>query len=1264
MMENNKSSDKKINFEDLSKEELVTKCNALLSIIQKAKQSKGILQEEIEHLKAKLEHEINIRKASPSYEESIEMFTQQKANLVSDIEDLRLQNDALMTTLNQYIEEKKKTEVDLFNLDNENVALKKQVKRLSDDNEQFISHLESLEKQIEQLNEIGLDQQKQLLKLEENNVLNSATKENEKIQELEKMLRISLDEIKKMKSVEDNGEDQGNSQNCDSYDLNNKFKEKLRVYHSKIIKLAMNVKELKNDRELILKQFKMYVNQVKDWKDQLYIASNNFLKLLGQFQKENEHLKTQNLRLANLNEQFMRPMEVHKTDDEKSKDLEDIHVVEVGNSTLIGTSQGSQRDNIIILNKTKHLTTANDLETNRFQKELLSLHMKIKELVVEKEELHRCVMKEKDCSDQFILLSMEKTDELKQKVESFLTIIEKYDLEKASLIEEITKLKEMLSNQKLKMEDMYQQNMKLLSELEKSSATEKQLAEKSGEEMLKLVEEIEILTNNNSNLNVKLSKYEQTEEMNNCRKYNEAYIQTENEFIAEKEFDEKILLLKTENSQLLTEMNEMNQELKERGENVSKLEAHCTEMKKKIKVYESQANSNVNNISEKEETIKELNFNILEKEKIITDLKNELELLKERLNSNFENVEIDNMSTSTVSKVEEMDRLKDLEGSWEEKYGKLKNLAIKLKAKLKEKINEVNNEKLVKVELHQKLNNAYEKLKVLQLQYECINNELVERNKKCQECLTRIAASEETIEEKDNILSVLRSEITTLQEEKLAADVWKKQISVKVQTLRKELESNEVAKHECETKLLALKSHLEAKEFALKSEMENHRKTKNSLKHFTNENKKHTVLNLEMQDYEKSIKDLSLKLERKNEQIAKMKEQIDCQKQSYCILDNQKNDLQEKIEFYESSLNAAVNEKSACLKKLSETDNILKHKTENIANLLQQLEILRSQNEELYTSLSSDIMVRQKIIDSLREEKENLQVQNLNIQQNNKELQEMLSSKEEELSIMNKDFENYKIRAQSVLRQNQNRDIGLEEKLNENVCSLLSQIQVLNSEINDFRISNKFLKDLNETLRLENTSLISNQEKLSENLKDMKDRFEKLQLKYDQTVNEHNDTVRSLKIQAETLSQCFRQQLSEQEVRHNREIIELHSRIEKSQIPEIPLPALPSITREEGEGSESTESLNNLPVSLEKLLSEEDEHKINILKKQMGEQESKLHHLTELLAETEQDLAKHIQMNKVLKEEIRRQQRAVEREKHAENMEYLKNVVLKAQEQT
>jgi hypothetical protein len=67
-------------------------------------------------------------------------------------------------------------------------------------------------------------------------------------------------------------------------------------------------------------------------------------------------------------------------------------------------------------------------------------------------------------------------------------------------------------------------------------------------------------------------------------------------------------------------------------------------------------------------------------------------------------------------------------------------------------------------------------------------------------------------------------------------------------------------------------------------------------------------------------------------------------------------------------------------------------------------------------------------------------------------------------------------------------------------------------------------------------------------------------------------------------------------------------------------------------------------------------------KEELVVSECRIRHLTGLLSEAERDLAKLTQQNQVLKEEIRRQQRSVEREQHAQNFEYLKNVILKVGE--
>ena len=51
--------------------------------------------------------------------------------------------------------------------------------------------------------------------------------------------------------------------------------------------------------------------------------------------------------------------------------------------------------------------------------------------------------------------------------------------------------------------------------------------------------------------------------------------------------------------------------------------------------------------------------------------------------------------------------------------------------------------------------------------------------------------------------------------------------------------------------------------------------------------------------------------------------------------------------------------------------------------------------------------------------------------------------------------------------------------------------------------------------------------------------------------------------------------------------------------------------------------------------------------------------LTSLLHESEAENAKLTQLSDALKEEIRRSARNEDREKHMENMEYMKNVILK-----
>lgn len=51
--------------------------------------------------------------------------------------------------------------------------------------------------------------------------------------------------------------------------------------------------------------------------------------------------------------------------------------------------------------------------------------------------------------------------------------------------------------------------------------------------------------------------------------------------------------------------------------------------------------------------------------------------------------------------------------------------------------------------------------------------------------------------------------------------------------------------------------------------------------------------------------------------------------------------------------------------------------------------------------------------------------------------------------------------------------------------------------------------------------------------------------------------------------------------------------------------------------------------------------------------------MSTLLSEAEMDVARLTEMNTMLKEELRRQERSTEREKQMQNLEYMKNVIFK-----
>lgn len=114
-------------------------------------------------------------------QELVDSLTEQKLTYITEIDNAQSKLKILTNKCNQYEEDinKQKAEFSLkekdfaiasqklSDLDSEIISLKRQNKRLLDENEQLITQLTELEARTEEFNKIGLQQRDQLKSLEE-----------------------------------------------------------------------------------------------------------------------------------------------------------------------------------------------------------------------------------------------------------------------------------------------------------------------------------------------------------------------------------------------------------------------------------------------------------------------------------------------------------------------------------------------------------------------------------------------------------------------------------------------------------------------------------------------------------------------------------------------------------------------------------------------------------------------------------------------------------------------------------------------------------------------------------------------------------------------------------------------------------------------------------------------------------------------------------------------------------------------------------------
>lgn len=553
--------------------------------------------------------------------------------------------------------------------------------------------------------------------------------------------------------------------------------------------------------------------------------------------------------------------------------------------------------------------------------------------------------------------------------------------------------------------------------------------------------------------------------------------------------------------------------------------------------------------------------------------------------------------------------------------------------------------------------------------------------------IERIKDSNEKLRLKDEEIESLKQEITA---PKASSDAINGQ-EVHVKTL--------------ETEIKNLKEAVKVKDKSLLEEREAQKKLKQAVK-------KTSLLDLEMEAYEKTLDEINRKLEAKKIEVAEFEKTVKMQTDTMQSLKSQITSLEANLE--------AEKTHSADVKKNLDSQLSLLRKTEHErteANLQLELtnknyEALKLENGEIKLEMAKHVSDLEKRHQTLESERDEL-LRNISSLENDVDkFKKLSSSHENEIENLRAEFASYKIRAQGVLRQSHTKDFSKEQELQDEILTLQKSVEIFKetnskimTELESFKKNFADIAEDKAHLQTRCKNLLEAMEKQSDEvLEDSRNRHQ-----------QHEESIKAYQLQIDTLNSFYKKKIQETEERNASIISELHAKVNKleksitSSSNHTPVPSVfePSLfhlrnieeqkmsmlmmDREEAEGSEDQSSQSStfhvqprrkiskgrelMPLD-ELLNSSFDENPLEIneetisnfsspsealeqTKAKLSMEENRVTHLTTLLADSEKDLARMQQLNEMLKEEVRRQQRNFDREEHIQNSEYLKNIVIK-----
>ncbi|XP_037662875.1 GRIP and coiled-coil domain-containing protein 2 [Choloepus didactylus] len=712
-----------------------------------------------------------------------------------------------------------------------------------------------------------------------------------------------------------------------------------------------------------------------------------------------------------------------------------------------------------------------------------------------------------------------------------------------------------------------------------------------------------------------------------------------------------------------------------------------------------------------------------QKESELQGVRAELALLKDSLEKSSS---VKHDQSSSVKDLEEkIVNLEKESKEKEEKINKIKVVAMKAKKELdssrkeahtlREELESVRSEKELLSTSMRDLIHGAETYKNLLLEYDKQSEQLDMEKERARnfehqvEDLTKqlrnsIFQCEKLNSDNEDLLA----RIETLQSNAKLLEVQILEVQRAKAMVDKELEAEKLQKEQKIKEHSSSVNELEELQLQLQKEKKQLQKTMHELELVRKDAQQTTLMNMEIADYERLMKELNQKLSNKNSTIEDLEQEIKIQKQKQETLQEEMTSLQSSVQQYEEK-NTKIKQllvktkKELADSKQAETDHLILQ-----ASLKGELEASQQQVEVYKIQLAETTSEKHKIHEHLKTSAEQHQHALSAYQQKIAALQEECCTAKAEQAATTSEFESYKVRVHNVLKQQKNKSVSQAEtegakQEREHLEMLIDQLKIkLQDTQNNLHINVSEL----QTLQTEHDTLLERHNKMLQETvskeAELREKLCSIQSENMMMKSEHAQTVSQLTSQNEVLRNSFRDQVRHLQEEHRKTMETLQQQLSKVEAQlfqlksepttkspssshqplknlrerrntDLPLLDMHTITREEGEGMETTDtesasSASTHTQSLEQLLNSPEpklepplwhaEVTKEELVQKLNSTAKSADHLNGLLRETEATNAILMEQIKLLKSEIRRLERNQEREKSVANLEYLKNVLL------